>query len=106
MSSSAIGLVAGVAETLLSEQVVSRLPENLAPAPWTCECSSVLWTVRPTRGAARALPRGIGNGARPLGVMGGMVSYRDTPVGHYDAVLGAVTFRRGLGVRGTVAFMA
>ena len=106
MTSSAIGLVAGVAETLLTEQVVNRLPENLAPAPWTCECESVLWTMRPSRGAAQALPPGIGNGALPLGVIGGMVSYRDTPVGHYDEVLGAVVFRRGLTPRGTIAFMA
>lgn len=106
MTSSAIALVAGVAETLLSEQVINRLPENLAPAPWTCECESVLWTVRPTRAAAQALPSGIGHGAQPLGVIGGMVSYRDTPVGHYDEVLGAVVFRRGSALRGTVSFMA
>jgi hypothetical protein len=90
---------------MLSEQVVARLPENLAPAPWTCECESVMWSVRPTRAAAGALPSGIAD-ARPLGVIGGMVSYRDTPVGHYDEVLGAVAFRQGLALRGTVSFMA
>ncbi|MBD0323216.1 MAG: acetoacetate decarboxylase family protein [Aldersonia sp.] len=106
MTSSEISLVAGVAETMLTEQLLARLPDNLAPAPWTCTCAAVLWTGCATRATAQALPSGIGNGARPLGVMGAMVRYSDTPVGRYDEVLGAVMFRRRLGIRGTVAFMA
>lgn len=97
--------VAGVAETLLSDALVSRLPSNLAEAPWSVEGQSVLWTTRGGAAAGRALPSGV-RGARGLGVVGGFVRYAETPVGAYDEVFGAVGLRQGRRVLGHVAFMA
>ena len=93
--------VSGVPETRLSDALRSRLPQNLAPAPWTCTCEAVLWT---GRGGRAALPSALGS--RTLGVVGGLVRYSDTPVGPYDEVLGLVGALTGLRPWAHVAFMA
>jgi hypothetical protein len=97
--------VAGVPETAVSQALLARLPDNLAEAPWTCVCDAVLWFGRGGAAARAALPASL-RGAPALGVVGGMVRYRDTPVGRYDEVLGMVGSRSGVRPWGSVAFMS
>lgn len=106
MTQASLASVSGVAEILLTEAVLASLPTNGAGAPWTCRCQAIVWSDPGTRAANTALPPAIGHGAKVLGVIGGMVRYLDTPVGEYNEVLGAVGFRRGHSVRGSVVFMA
>jgi hypothetical protein len=101
--------VPGVPETRIGDALVSRLPADLAPAPWTCACEAVLWFGRGGRAAGAALPAALGSqalGSRTLGVVGGLVRYQDTPVGPYDEVLGLIGARTGLTPWAHVAFMA
>ncbi len=98
--------VAGVIETVLTPELLARLPENSSTAPWECQCNAVVWTALGSKSATRALPPAIRDTARALNVVGGMVRYTDTPVGSYDEVLGTIGFRHGRAVRGNVAFMA
>lgn len=97
--------VAGVPETAVSEALLATLPPNLAEAPWTCRCDAVLWFGRGGAAARQALPPML-RGGRALAVIGGMVRYRETPVGPYDEVLGLVGSRSGLTPFGSVAFMS
>lgn len=97
--------VAGVPETALSEALLATLPPNETEAPWTVNCSAVLWTTRPTRAAAEALPPSL-RGRRGVVVIGGIVRYLETPVGPYDEVFGIVMSGYGRQAVGTVTFMA
>ncbi len=98
--------VPGVPETVLGRALLDALPESRAPAPWSCSCEAVLWFGRGSRAATAALPQALRRTSRGRGVVGGMVGYRDTPVGAYDEVFGAVGSRTGLRPWGSVAFMA
>ncbi len=106
MSRTELTGVAGVPETTLSESLLSRLPANHAPAPWTCEAEAIVWWSRGGRAATAALPPALRRGAGGLVVVGGLVRYRDTPVGPYDEVLGLVGSRTGVRPWGSVAFMS
>jgi len=97
--------VAGVAETFISDELVSRLPRNLAPAPWDARCQAMIWTCRGGKEARAALPPSLRRHAAVM-VIGGMVRYEYTPVGTYDEVFGIVAARDGRKPFGTVAFMA
>ncbi|GAA1911426.1 acetoacetate decarboxylase family protein [Nocardioides marmoribigeumensis] len=98
--------VTGVAETLLSPGLLAALPENTSEAPWTVNCSAVLWTGRPTAAARAALAPQLRD-SRAVVVVGGMVRYLETPVGPYDEVFGIVMVRESLTrTFGHVAFMA
>jgi hypothetical protein len=98
--------VGGVPECLLSPTLLASLPENTSEAPWTVNCSAVLWTTRPTAAAREALPPALRD-HRAAVVVGGMVRYLETPVGPYDEVFGIVMLREGLRRSfGHVAFMA
>lgn len=98
--------VPGVPETVLSEALLSRLPANLSVAPWAVACEAVVWTGRGGRAATAALPPALRSQATGLGVVGGLVRYRDTPVGPYDEVFGLVGSRTGMKPWGHVAFMS
>ena len=102
---SVIAGVPGVPETRITEALLARLPENLAPAPWECTCQALLWSHRGGRHARAALPPGLRH-HRALGVVGGMVRYQETPVGRYDEVLGMVASHEGATPWGNVAFMS
>lgn len=98
--------VEGVPETFLSEALLATLPENLAPAPWTCSLSALVWGHRGGVPATQALPPLLRRDHKGLAVVGGMVRYQDTPVGAYDEVLGLVATREGRRPFGSVAFMS
>ena len=97
--------VPGVPEVALSQALLATLPENDSEAPWTVNCSAVLWSVRPTREASRSLPPAL-RGRRGVVVVGGVVRYLETPVGPYDEVFGIVMSGYGRRSVGTVTFMA
>ncbi|HSV37992.1 MAG TPA: acetoacetate decarboxylase family protein [Nocardioidaceae bacterium] len=97
--------VAGVPETFISDTLLARLPENLAPAPWDARCTAVIWTARGGKDAAAALPPSLRRHTSVM-VVGGLVRYEYTPVGTYDEVFGIVIAREGRKPFGTVAFMA
>ncbi|HET6560241.1 MAG TPA: acetoacetate decarboxylase family protein [Marmoricola sp.] len=105
MSSTAhLAGVPGVPETLLSQALLATLPDNLAPAPWSCTCDAVLWFGRGGAAATAALAPALRR--RGLGVVAGMVRYHETPVGRYDEVFGVVGSHTGPRPRGSVVFMA
>lgn len=97
--------VPGVAHTALTEDLQQRLPVGVPGAPWTCRCQAVVWAGRGGQAAREALPAALHGAFTGLGTAGGLVRYRDTPVGPYDEVFAAVA---GLGrpARATVPFMA
>lgn len=95
----------GIPETALSDALVATLPENLAPAPWKCQCFAVVWVDRGGPAATGALPPGLA-GSKGLVTVGGFVRYTDSPVGPYNEVLGMVGSRNGLRPWGNVAFMS
>ena len=97
--------VGGVPETALSEALLATLPPNDSEAPWTVNCSAVLWAARPRREASEALPPML-RGRRGVVVIGGIVRYLETPVGPYDEVFGIVMSGYGRQAVGTVTFMA
>jgi hypothetical protein len=98
--------VPGVPESTLDDATAAALPTEAPPAPWECESAGVVWWgrgggVRRSR-AGDVLP---GSG-RPLIVVGGLISYRRTPVGPYHEVFGGVGMRRGRSVQVSIPFMA
>jgi len=97
--------VPGVPETALSDELLERLPENLAPAPWDARCSGLVWGGRGGSAARQALPPAL-RGSRALASIGGFVRYEYTPVGTYDEVFGMVASADGAKSWGNVAFMA
>jgi len=98
--------VPGVPETVLAPDLLAGLPDNLAPAPWTVQADAVVWWGRAGAAAQAALPAALRESARATFVVGGMVRYRESPVGVYDEVFGVIGCRRGRQVFSTVAFMA
>jgi len=101
-----LAAVPGVPETQLSSDVLASLPPNLAPAPWTVLADAVVWWGRAPAAAQRALPAPLASTSRAVVVVGGMVRYRESPVGSYDEVFGVIGCRRGRRFFSTVAFMA
>jgi len=95
----------GIPESLLSDALVASLPENLSAAPWTCDCSAVMWLGRGGRAASAALSPAL-RGGSALATIGGFVRYNQTPVGPYDEVLGMVGSHTGARPWGHVALMA
>lgn len=99
--------VPGVSECTLDAGTLAELPAEAPPAPWLdCRFSSIIWLARGGRMAGRAAGAANPTRGRALAVVGGMVSYSDTPVGAYHEVFGTVGLRAGRAVRGTVPFMA
>ena len=97
--------VPGVPETALSDDLLARLPENLAAAPWDVQCEGLVWHGRGGRAVRGAFAPALRN-SRALASIGGFVRYSDTPVGTYDEVFGLVASADGVKSWGTVSFMA
>lgn len=106
MTSAELRTVPGVSESTLDEATAATLPAAAPPAPWECESVGVIWWGR-AAGVARTSVRDVLPGSgRPLIVVGGLISYRRTPVGPYHEVFGGVGVRHGRGVEVSIPFMA
>ena len=106
MDRSELATVPGVPESPLTSEMLTQLPDSAPPAPWEGTASVVLWMTRGGKAARQALPPRLRNEVSALAVVGGMVHYRDTPVGTYHEVFGNVGFQRRARPRGVVSFMA
>lgn len=95
----------GLPENALGQALLATLPANLAPAPWDCVCSAVVWTERGGTAAAAALAGPL-RGRRALAVTGGLVQYESTPVGEYGEALALVAGLEGRRPWVSVPFMA
>jgi hypothetical protein len=105
MTPAQLRAVAGVAESGLDEAVAVTLPAAAPAAPWECDSTGIVWLSR-ARGVRDVLGGLLPDGARPMLVVGGMISYRRTPVGPYREVFGGVGLRAGRGADVWIPFMA
>jgi hypothetical protein len=64
---------------------------------------AVVWQTLPNRAARQAAGSVAG---RPAMVLGGLISYDETPVGPYNEIIGAVGLLSGTSVAATVPFIA
>jgi hypothetical protein len=79
---------------------------SIPPAPWRSAVEAVLWWHRATPAARDRLPPALaGRAGLPI-TIGGLISYRDGPVGPYREVFGAPVMLRGGLALTHVAFMA
>lgn len=83
-----------------------RDPAVVPAAPWRSVVDAVLWVHRATPAARAALPQQLANGMGVGITIGGLIRYRDGPVGWYDEVLGAPLVLRAIPPLSHVAFMA
>jgi len=85
---------------------VSAPAAEVPPAPWRSRVEAVLWWHRATPAARAALPGSLaGRSGLPV-TIGGMIAYREGPVGPYAEVFGAPVMLRGGVALSHVAFMA
>jgi len=81
-------------------------PPEIPPAPWHSRADALVW-LHPARRAARAvLPAPLAARAGLPVTIGGLISYRDGPVGPYGEVFGAPLMLRGGLMLSHVPFMA
>ena len=93
----------GVPQTALPED--ADLPVEAPAAPWRTSMRAVVWHGASSRAARRAAGP-VADLGRVAAVLGGFISYDDTPVGPYHEVVGIVGLVRGRGVAATVPFIA
>jgi hypothetical protein len=86
--------------------VLSGRPPEIPPAPWRSSVDALLW-LHPATPAARGLlpPQLAARAGTPV-TIGGLISYRDGPVGPYGEVFGAPVMLRGAPLLSHIAFMA
>ncbi len=75
------------------------------PPPWHSTVDAVLWWHRASPASRALVPPALGSRALPV-VLGGLISYREGPVGPYGEVFGVVGAVRGARAAGHVPFMA
>jgi hypothetical protein len=99
--------IEGVTESALRDADAARLPGESAPAPWATVLDAVLWFHRAAPGAAERLPAAL-RGRRSLPItVGGLIRYRETPVGPYHEVLASPVMLAGpRGPEAVVPFIA
>ncbi len=73
--------------------------------PWHSRVDAVLWWHGTTPAGRALLPAALGGRALPV-TLGGLISYREGPVGPYGEVFGALGALRGARAAGHVPFMA
>jgi hypothetical protein len=78
----------------------------IPPAPWHSRVDALLWFHAAAPAARAALPAPLQSRAGPPITIGGLISYRDGPVGPYGELFGAPVMLRGAGLLSHVAFMA
>jgi hypothetical protein len=88
------------------QDLLSGTPPEIPPAPWRSNVDALLW-LHPAARAARGLlaPQLAGRAGMPV-TIGGLISYRDGPVGPYREVFGAPVMLRGAPMLSHIAFMA
>jgi hypothetical protein len=86
--------------------LLSGTPAEMPPAPWRSSVDALLW-LHPATPAARALlpPQLAARAGIPV-TIGGLISYRDGPVGPYGEVFGAPIMLRGAPLLSHIPFMA
>ena len=83
-----------------------RDPAVIPAAPWRSLVDALLWAHPATPAARAALPRQLANRGGAGITIGGLIRYRDGPVGPYDEVFGAPLVLRTVPPLSHVAFMA
>ena len=76
------------------------------PAPWRSSVDALLWLHPAVRAARGLLPPQLAARAGLPFTIGGLISYRDGPVGPYGEVFGAPVMLRGAPMLSHVPFMA
>jgi Acetoacetate decarboxylase (ADC) len=76
------------------------------PAPWHSDIDALLWLHPATAAARDALPPELAPRAWLPVTVGGLISYREGPVGPYGEIFGAPLMLRGAPMLSHVAFMA
>jgi hypothetical protein len=92
----------GVPQTVLADDLAARLPVEAPPAPWRTTMRAVVWNARPNKAAREAAGPVAG---RVAAVLGGLISYDETPVGPYNEIVGIVGLLNR-GITSTVPFIA
>jgi hypothetical protein len=98
--------VPGVPESTLDAATSAELPAEAPLAPWNCASTGIVWLSRGGPAALAVAGSDVARGARAPVVIGGLISYRSTPVGEYHEVFGGVALRTGRQVAVTIPFMA
>ncbi|CAA9512532.1 MAG: hypothetical protein AVDCRST_MAG53-2660 [uncultured Solirubrobacteraceae bacterium] len=82
------------------------MPAEIPPPPWRSSVDALLW-LHPATRAARGLlsPQLAARAGMPV-TIGGLISYRDGPVGPYGEVFGAPVLLRGAPMLSHISFMA
>jgi hypothetical protein len=88
------------------DAAAAELPAAAPPAPWDCASSVIVWLAHGGSAALEAAGPAVARGRRAPVVIGGMISYRSTPVGPYREVFGGVGLRAGRSVSVSIPFMA
>jgi hypothetical protein len=86
----------GLPETHLPQDLLTRLPESVAPAPWRARCRVVSWLHPVDASALQAYPAQIRPDSIAF-VAWALVRYTDTPVGPYDEIAATLMTEDGIG---------
>jgi hypothetical protein len=86
--------------------LLSGAPAEIPPAPWHSSVDALLWLHPAARAARGLLPPQLAARAGMAVTIGGLISYRDGPVGPYGEVFGAPVMLRGAPLLSHIAFMA
>jgi hypothetical protein len=81
-------------------------PPEIPPAPWRSSVDALLWLHPAAREARQVLPAQLAARAGIPVTIGGLISYRDGPVGPYREVFGAPVMLRGAPLLSHIPFMA
>lgn len=98
--------VPGVAESRLDDETAAALPAEAPAAPWDCTSTGIVWWGRASGVRTSSVADLVVGDGKPVAAIGGMISYRTTPVGPYHEVFGGVALRRLRAVSVTIPFMA
>jgi hypothetical protein len=86
--------------------LLSGTPPEIPPAPWRSSVDALLWLHPAARTARGLLPPQLAARAGIPVTIGGLISYREGPVGPYGEVFGAPVMLRGAPMLSHIAFMA
>lgn len=82
------------------------MPAEIPPPPWRSSVDALLWLHSATRAARGLLSPQLATRAGMPVTIGGLISYRDGPVGPYGEVFGAPVMLRGAPMLSHISFMA